>query len=372
MRVYDAPKSDTIFVAGPQASGSQTLTKSATRPSSTPTSGPKRILGAVIPMESGCYFLKATDAPERLTPLMSDFASIVADFSINPSTGKPDMSLPSGWVMNPRNDIAMAEFISPEATGSVKFTVTVLAMPPAADWQSYLLSNINRWRGQLQLPEIDIETLKDELISVNRSSSLLPGYIFDAQGNGSGSMSSSPAGPAPRTNPVAPITPSTPSVATQTEPSPAAADQEPKKPQLEYQLPEGWQSAPGSPFRLATFGIQSPDGEGEVAVSMAIDNPVSNTLMWYQQVSKESDAAKLQGWAESTVAQSEKFTAAMGEGTLYTIRDSEQVDAPMLLVASLPSPREDLHVFVKLRGEPKLVESQRANMMQFVQSLQLK
>jgi hypothetical protein len=94
--------------------------------------------------------------------------------------------------------------------------------------------------------------------------------------------------------------------------------------------------------------------------------------MWYQQVSKESDPVKLQSLAESTIAKSEKFSASLGEGVLYTIRDSEQVDAPMLLVASLPSPREDLHVFVKLRGDATLVESQRANMMQFVQTLQLK
>jgi hypothetical protein len=369
VRVYDAPKSDTIFVSGPNAGGSQTLTKNAGRPSAPAAAGPKRILGAVIPMESGCYFLKATDSPDRLQPLMADFANIVADFQINPSTGKPDMSLPSGWTMNPRNDIAMAEFVSPDATGNVKFTVTVLGMPPASEWQSYLLSNINRWRGQLQLPDIDIEAMKDELISVNRSSSLLPGYIFDAQGNGSGSMTGAPA---------APSAPSPPSVANtprsaDTPPSTAPpSDSESKKPELVYQLPDGWQSAPGSPFRLATFGIQSPDGEGEVTVSMAVDNPSSNTLMWYQQVSKESDPTKLQSLAESTIAKSEKFSAELGEGVLYTIRDSEQIDAPMLLVASLPSPREDLHVFVKLRGDAKLVESQRANMMQFVQTLQLK
>ena len=104
---------------------------------------------------------------------------------------------------------------------------------------------------------------------------------------------------------------------------------------------------------------------------MALENPMGNTMMWYQQISRESDPEKVKAMAESTVAKAEKISAALGEGALYTIRDSEQVDAPMLLVASVPSGREELRVFVKLRGPAKLVDAQRDNLMQFVQSLQL-
>jgi hypothetical protein len=312
----------------------------------------------VVPLESGCFFLKATDSPERIQPLLSDFHSIVTEFAIDPATGKPKMKLPDGWVMNPRNDIAMAEFVSPAATGSVKFTVTVLAMPSADQWQGYLLSNINRWRGQLKLPDITEATLNDELISVKRPDSLLPGYIFDAAGNGSGAM----GGPSASTTSERPPSSTVPS---------SSQKDEPKKPELKYQLPEGWETAPGTPFRLATFAIASPDGDGEVTVSMALENPMGNTMMWYQQISRESDPEKVKAMAESTVAKAEKISAALGEGALYTIRDSEQVDAPMLLVASVPSGREELRVFVKLRGPAKLVDAQRDNLMQFVQSLQL-
>ncbi|MFN6129450.1 MAG: hypothetical protein ACK6DC_21615 [Planctomycetota bacterium] len=360
VRVYEAPKADTVFVAGPKSAreNGTAQTGSVRGMPSTPASGPRRILGAVVPLESGCFFLKATDSPERIQPLLSDFHSIVTEFAIDPATGKPKMKLPDGWVMNPRNDIAMAEFVSPAATGSVKFTVTVLAMPSADQWQGYLLSNINRWRGQLKLPDITEATLNDELISVKRPDSLLPGYIFDAAGNGSGAM----GGPSASTTSERPPSSTVPS---------SSQKDEPKKPELKYQLPEGWETAPGTPFRLATFAIASPDGDGEVTVSMALENPMGNTMMWYQQISRESDPEKVKAMAESTVAKAEKISAALGEGALYTIRDSEQVDAPMLLVASVPSGREELRVFVKLRGPAKLVDAQRDNLMQFVQSLQL-
>lgn len=370
VRIYEGPKSDTVFVAGPNATAGTAASVGGTRPTA-PSSGPRRILGAVIPTESGCYFLKTTDAPERLEPLLSDFRDIVSEFAIDTSTGKPNMALPEGWVMNPRNDIAMAEFVSPASSGSVKFTVTMLAMPAPPDWEGYLLSNINRWRGQLSLPETTANALNDELMSVARPSGLLPGYIFDATGNGSGGMSGSPASG----NSVSPVNP--PSTA-----KPAARDNQPtatgstganesKKPQLKYELPEGWESVAGTPFRLATFAISSSEGMGEVTVSMAVDNPVDNTMMWYQQISRETDPEKVKSMAESTVANTEKISSALGDGVLYTIRDSEQVDAPMLLVASLPSQRDGLHVFVKLRGEAKLAEAQRRNLQKFVQTLQL-
>ncbi|MFO0013627.1 MAG: hypothetical protein ACK553_12845 [Planctomycetota bacterium] len=381
VRVYDAPKADTLFVAGPNANRETSSAQAGPvrRAPSPPLSGPRRILGAVVPLESGCYFLKATDSPERIQPLLSDFYDIVSEFSISASTGKPDMKLPEGWVMNPRNDIAMAEFVSPAATGSVKFTVTVLAMPAADQWQGYLLSNINRWRGQLKLPDITEGTPNDELISVNRPGSLLPGYIFDAIGNGSGGMSppsmnstSSPPPSSTSTSPApAPSSPASEPATSQSSPPPRVETSEAKKPDLKYELPEGWTSAPGTPFRLATFAIASPEGDGEVTVSMALENPMGNTMMWYQQISREGDQEKIKAMAESTVSKAEKIAAKLGEGVLYTIRDSEQVDAPMLIVASLPSEREELHVFVKLRGPAQLVEAQRGNLMQFVQSLQL-
>ncbi len=380
VRIYDAPKADTEFVSGPLA-GAKTVGRS-TPSAGLPTSGPRRILGAVIPLESGCYFLKATDAPDRLQPLMADFLTIVSDFTIAEASGKPEMPLPNGWSMNPRNDIAMAEFISPESTGNIKFTVTVLSMPPASDWPSYLLSNINRWRGQLKLPDLASSDLADELISVDRKGSLLPGYIFDAIGNGSGGMSS--GGPSVTGGPVisspppnAPTAPPSPlESSTAGSGSERPADSPPgdseAKPELQYEIPPGWESAPGSPFRLATFQVKSAEGDGEVTVSMAVDNPLANSMMWYQQVTREADQDTIKSLAESTIAQAETIPAGSQQATLYTIRDSEQDDAPVLLVASFPSPRPDLHVFVKLRGDNKLVRSQRDNFDQFVQSLSLK
>lgn len=338
------------------------------------TAGPRRILGAVIPMESGCYFLKATDAPDKLDPLLGDFHDIVTKFTIDPNTGKPELDLPEGWRMNPRNDVAMAEFVAPESAGSVKFTVTVLGMPPADDWNAYLLSNINRWRGQLKLPDIDTNGLNDALISVDRPGSLLPGYIFDAVGTGSGGMAPF-AGGGPSAAPERAPTnskPSTPSANASAPPAGNSSDARSGRPELQYETPAGWSLAAGTPFRLATFQIASEQGPGEVAISMAVDNPSTNAMMWYQQVTRETDEAKLKSLVEQSLQSSEKIPSGTGPGTLYTIRESEQPDAPMLLVASLPTEDPQLHLFVKLRADNRVAQSQRDAFLKFIQTLSLK
>ncbi len=381
VRVYDAPKSDTEFVSGPLAGtgrGSVSLGSvgSAVPNAGVPSvSGPRRILGAILPLDSGCYFLKATDSPERLEPLMSDFHTIVSNFAIDANTGKPSNALPSGWVMNPRNDIALAEFVSPEATGSVKFTVTALAMPEQKDWPEYLLSNVNRWRGQLKVEPVDLKTLNDSLVSVPRGQGLLPSYIFDATGTGSGGMSPSglPGGSARAPTPTAPVTPvPTPTLPPSTPSTSASTTETPKRPELDYRLPEGWSVGQGSPFRLATLKIESAEGSGEVTVSMATDNPQANTAMWAQQVLKESEPAQIDPVVQQTIEKAQIIAVGDKEAKLYTIRKSDEPQAPMLMVASIPTENQELHLFVKLIGDNRLAEAQKQKFIDFVQSISLK
>jgi len=373
VRVYETSKSESTFVSGP-LSGSLPSTPTATTPGTdnqanslktTPsstknsatkntTAGPRRILGAIIPADDGCYFLKATESPERLEPLRADVQAIIENFAIDPQTGRPSNRLPDGWVINPRNDIAIAELISPEASGSIKFTVTALAMPPSQDWQGYLLSNVNRWRGQLKLQELTAETLLGSLVEVPRTGASIPSYIFDAVGTGTGAMSPTPPSANPTTPSANPTTPETPN-----------------RPKLNYKLPENWSVGQGSQFRLATLNIDSKQGRGEVTVSMATDNPQANTMMWFQQLTREPDATKLEPMVKAALEAAEKFAVGQKQATLYEIRSSEQATAPTLLVVSLPTATPELQLFVKLIGENQLASDQKANLIQFVQSIEI-
>jgi hypothetical protein len=390
VRVYETSKSESTFVSGP-LSGSAPERTSVKTPKTDSTAGTRRILGAIIPADQGCYFLKATDSPERLEPLLADLQAIVGNFAIDPQTGRPSNPLPEGWIINPRNDIAIAELISPEATGKIKFTVTALAMPPSQDWQGYLLSNVNRWRGQLKLQDLTAETLISSLVEVPRTGASIPSYIFDAVGTGTGAMSPTPPGnPAippskPVTPPSKPVTPpGNPATPTGNPATPTgnpansaasppldAPNPSANRPKLDYKLPEGWSVGQGSQFRLATLNIDSKQGRGEVTVSMATDNPQANAMMWFQQLTREPDAKKLEPMVNSALEVAQKFPVGQKQATLYEIRSSEQATAPMLLVVSLPTDNPELHLFIKLIGDNQLASDQKSKLLEFVQSIEI-
>jgi hypothetical protein len=146
----------------------------------------------------------------------------------------------------------------------------------------------------------------------------------------------------------------------------------PKRPTLEYDLPAGWSVGQGSQFRLATLNVESKEGRGEVTVSMATDNPQANTMMWLQQVAKETDPTKLDPLVEKTLQGAQKIAVGNKQATLYQIRNSEEPMAPSLLVVSLPTDTPEMHLFVKVIGENQFTEGQKDNLIQFVQSLKLK
>jgi len=370
VRVYETSKSESTFVSGPLSLSAPERT-SVKAPKTDSTSGTRRILGAIIPADQGCYFLKATDSPDRLEPLMADLQAIVENFAIDPQTGRPSNPLPEGWIINPRNDIAIAELISPEATGKIKFTVTALAMPPSQDWQGYLLSNVNRWRGQLKLQELTAETLLGSLVEVPRTGASIPSYLFDAVGTGTGAMSSSSPPSNPAIPPSNPATPTGNPATSAASPPLDATNPSANRPKLDYKLPEGWSVGQGSQFRLATLNIDSKQGRGEVTVSMATDNPQANAMMWFQQLTREPDAKKLEPMVNSALEVAQKFAVGQKQATLYEIRSSEQATAPMLLVVSLPTDNPELHLFIKLIGDNQLAADQKSNLIEFVQSIEI-
>lgn len=370
VRVYETSKSESTFVSGPLSLSAPERT-SVKAPKTDSTSGTRRILGAIIPADQGCYFLKATDSPDRLEPLMADLQAIVENFAIDPQTGRPSNPLPEGWIINPRNDIAIAELISPEATGKIKFTVTALAMPPSQDWQGYLLSNVNRWRGQLKLQELTAETLLGSLVEVPRTGASIPSYLFDAVGTGTGAMSSSSPPSNPAIPPSNPATPTGNPATSAASPPLDATNPSANRPKLDYKLPEGWSVGQGSQFRLATLNIDSKQGRGEVTVSMATDNPQANAMMWFQQLTREPDTKKLEPMVNSALEVAQKFAVGQKQATLYEIRSSEQATAPMLLVVSLPTDNPELHLFIKLIGDNQLAADQKSKLLEFVQSIEI-
>ena len=317
----------------------------------------RRILGAVIPYKDVAYFLKATDKTERLALAESDFRTVVERFAIDTEKREMNFQLPENWTSKWRDDggqfNVIAEFNVKAGSGEpIKFTVTELSKPAdVAAWDSYLLVNINRWRGQLQLPETDSVAIQNELPSIKREGFALPATIFDA--TGAGTAASTGAGTAASPPPPASTSPPTP--------------ESPLK--LAYEKPDSWEIQAAKPFRLATFKIANSERSGEVVVSLAKDSPVPNAEMWFEQVLQRDDKAIIRPLATKSVNEAEEIQAGTRPGKLYSIRSGDEATSPVLLVAAIPTGENELCLFVKLKSDLRTSEEQKSNLLSFVNSL---
>ncbi|MFY8202070.1 MAG: hypothetical protein ACOVLE_15450, partial [Pirellula staleyi] len=232
-----------------------------------------------------------------------------------------------------------------------------------ASWDSYLLVNINRWRGQLQLPETDLIALQNQLPSIKREGFALPAYIFDA--TGAGSATSPPAVTPPSASPPAASPPAASSPAAAS-PSPPTSESPLK---LAYEKPDSWEIQAAKPFRLATFKIANGERPGEVVVSLAKDSPVPNAEMWFEQVLQREDKDIIGPLAAKSVNDAEEIQAGTRPGKLYSIRSGDEATSPVLLVAAIPTGENEICLFVKLKADLRTSEEQKSNLLSFVNSL---
>lgn len=79
-----------------------------------------------------------------------------------PSSDEFTYSTPSGWKPGPTGEFRKVSFIV-TGEGKSKAEITVSSLAAAG---SGLLPNINRWRGQVKLPEVDQKALDQSLVPV--------------------------------------------------------------------------------------------------------------------------------------------------------------------------------------------------------------
>ena len=206
-----------------------------------------------------------------------------------------------------------------------------------------------------------------ELAEVPRSGSSIPAYVFDQNGAASApavSKSSEPASAATTSD----SPPNAPANSPSSSDSPRNAAT--ARPELKYDLPDGWELLPPqNAFRIATLRIKSGGGEGEVAISQAVDSPLENCKMWSQQILKTEDATVIDTYAEKAVASAEMIPCGDREAKLYTIRLENDPEAVGLLIAAIPAKNSQAPVFVKLKSSNRIAEEQKPNLLRFVKSL---
>lgn len=345
----------------------------------------QRMLGYIIPRDDMAWFVKLVDSPEKVAAVADELHEIVlsVDFS---QPDAPSWELPEGWSDQIVRQITYANLNNREQ--GVSATVTPLPAPTESvqQWQASVAQNVNRWRGQLNLPDQPWSAMQGDLEEVPElAQGDSKAYFVDLQGMqaagggapflnrmSGGGADSPPSGQPGRTTAAsttnASQTPDTP-VVSQAGPlstsandgTAAATTPRPSGDELSYEVPTGWQEVESSGIRRAAFEISEGELSGEVSVSTAGGEPEMLVGMWLGQAQQERTSER----TSQIIEQAEEITVNDATAQLFHI-EAEQGDS--ILVARIPWSQGQA-LFVKMTGPAQLLQQQRGIMKKFLNSL---
>lgn len=338
-----------------------------------------RMLAAILPDGDKAWFFKIVGPVAAIDARADDIQKFFT--SIRPAAGKPVPSweLSGGWSSQPASGMRAATILVPTPTKPLELTVTSL---PWMGAPGEVLSNVNRWRGQLQLAPTDEKGLADNTRTLDNDGTKLT--VVDLHGQmGAGGMMPPFAGGAGTKQPPAPppsAKVASPSDATQLPPghppvdgSGTPATTAGPSP-LKFETPSGWTELPAGGMRKAAFGID--DGEQRALVTV-IDFPVDagpmmadaleNVNRWRREVGLDPIAKDALDANTSTI-QVDGVDARYMEAVPDAAAPAESQANRATLAAMVR--RGNLMWFIKLTGDRDLATRERDNFRNFLDSLE--
>jgi len=346
-------------------------------PSSPATLEPRRMLGAILPAGNEAWFLKAVGKPANVEALIPAFEKLLASFAVS-DTGEPKWELPENWKQQPGSGMRFATLIA--ASGDEEIPISVIKLPIfEGTWEEYCESNVNRWRGELSLPNEkwdDIVKYARPLEGQDKTNLEKPrlGYWINIEGKqdpsksmagpmaaagmaGSGATGGLASG-SPASGPFsgAPANTDTP-----------AANSSP----LKYEVPNGWVDRGASGMRLLTLVIGEtptpPTSANEVTVIPASGDLPSNVRRWQEQLSPAVDESVVNSAIEKAI-----ITKVDGvETKIVHLTDKPEQPQQAILAAIIPMD-EQSSLFIKYKGDAQTAEAEKQNFIKFVESVRWK
>lgn len=314
-----------------------------------------RLIGAIVPRGEQTWFFKMTGPDGAVQDQMEEFLELIQSLEFPADDGKPSWTAPDGWMERPGSGMRVATLLAESDEGDVLQT-TVIPLPSSAgDETELLLSNVNRWRTQVGLPEVSRSELFSQKSPVEEVRQIEVGGIPVTLVNLAGIDAPSRVG-------------------RQFGPSPAG-----EKPTadsgLKYNAPEGWQPGKSGGLRMAAFVVtenqepldsagKPPEGTKAVEITIiplaaAAGELLPNVNRWAQQVGmKEMDAAELKSSLKP-------ISLGDVDGQYVELFGDEQAILGAIAVSG------DRSWFVKLMGDTELAKRERENFRAFVESVRL-
>ena len=306
---------------------------------------PARMLAAIVPHGSELWFFKLQGPPDDVAARDREFHEFLKSVRFA-NDMKIEWTLPATWKEKPGNENRYATLVLSEQP-PLEVTVTVLAAG-TDDRTEQLLNNINRWRGQLDLPHIEADDLPTRTETIQAGELTITAINIAGKAapkSAMGGMMMPPMVGQPNARDAA--APAERSVA------------EAKDSGLKFDKPEEWTEAPPKQFQLARFLAKDGEQTAEIAVSRAGGERAANINRWRGQLGLNPLSP------EELKQAGQPFEVGKKKGELIEI----VVEDRSLLAVMIPD--GDQTWFIKLTGHAALAVKERSRFEAFAKSLKL-
>jgi len=127
------------------------------------TNGPRdRLLAAIVPHGKRAWFFKLVGPQQRVDHYVAEFEALIRSVKFRGGEeAPPKWVVPAGWHERPGSGMRFATLRVDAEDPPLELTVIPLPMD-ATDPEQVILSNVNRWRGQMDLQPLRPDQLSHE------------------------------------------------------------------------------------------------------------------------------------------------------------------------------------------------------------------
>jgi hypothetical protein len=337
-----------------------------------------RMLGAIVPAGEQSWFFKVTGPAEVVDKNATQINKFFQTIQLSAGAEKPVWKTPEGWQELGASGMRAATLKIP--TDNRPLEISVIASSGS------LIDNVNRWRGQLQLPPMDEAALQSTVKEAKAGDAKM--WLVDltgkaapvgtmapfagggAQAPGNAPFAGGGATPGAVTEPGSPppdLPPGHPPVAADGGPvdSPAAAP-------FAFTAPDSWQPQPASGMRKAAFLVKEGDKQALITVidlpasAPSVASPLENVNRWRKEIGLAPiTEGELTGLVQEM--QVDRKPSKYFELIPDAAKPAESQATEATIAAAVPV--GDMIWFFKFRGERDLVVAQRDHFKSFLDSI---
>ena len=313
---------------------------------------PDRTLAAIVLWKKTSWFFKLSGPNQLVADQFNLFQQLIKSIRFpDEAQAEPFWTAPTTWRQLPGKDMRHATLLIPTPLEDLELAVTPLPIP-IGDRQSYVLLNINRWRNELGLTQLDLENLSDyvdevvlensKAVLMNSEGRLAPKSMGRGQFAEVAPVTRSPSGPpAPDTN-------------------------------IAYVAPDAWSvgqrvvSRGGITIRFeAAFEVMQGQQRIDITISKfpaAMANPLPNINRWRRQIGLSSTTTEQLKQDFKEISLGEKT------GKRIELESPADVENPEVIYGVITS-HSGMAWFIKLKGNRDLAHRERRHYDEFVQSI---